>query len=238
MRIQTFLVPALAASVLAACGSRGGSQDSAPPPPPEPPKPVVSCVAKPVPAPAAATGAKAKTTRPAPAKPAAKGKKATAASSSSASSVSSAAAPATVAADAEGKCPAGYDAVISAPAAQASSASASSSSQASKDGDRPSRQVKSDDGSVEGTVYGSPAAGSKLARVKIGMTEGEVRKAIGEPDDISSYVTGKAFIPFYFGNDSARVEWIYSGLGSIAFNAGGFGGRRVVMMINHDPKMR
>lgn len=237
MRIQSFFLPVLAASVLAACGSRGGSrEDSAPPPPPEPPKPVVSCVAKPKPATPAPASAKGKTPAKPAAKPAPRSKKAAAAASSS-SSASSEAAPATMPADADGKCPAGYDAVVSAPAAQAASAS-SSSAATGKDGERPSRQVKSDDGSVEGTVYGSPAAGSKLAKVKIGMTEGEVRKAIGEPDDISSYVTGKAFIPFYFGNDSARVEWIYSGFGSIAFNAGGFGGRRLVMMINHDPKMR
>lgn len=230
MRIETLLLPVLAASVLAACGSRGAArEDAAPPAPAEPPKPVVTCVAKPKPAAPAPAAAKSKPARPAP-----KGKKAAAASSASSSSE---AAPATMPADADGKCPAGYDAVVSTPAAQAASAS-SSSAAAGKDGDRPSRQVKSDDGSVEGTVYGSPAPGSKLAKVKIGMTEGEVRKAIGEPDDISSYVTGKAFIPFYFGNDSARVEWIYSGQGSIAFNAGGFGGRHLVVMINHDPKMR
>ena len=98
--------------------------------------------------------------------------------------------------------------------------------------------VKSKDGSFEGEVFGYPAPGSKLAKIQIGMTQGEVEAAIGRPSDYRSYVTGKAFNPFYFGSDAARVEWVYRGYGSIAFDAGRWGGGGVVMMINHDPKLQ
>ena len=240
---QNLFLSACLALSLVACGNRGGTQESAPPPKSvEPPKPVITCV--PVKkAPPATSAATAKPASPAVAKKSAssslatKGKKpapqvSKAVASSSSSRAASSAPAEPVPADAEGKCPAGYDAVVSQPAASSSSADNV------RAGDKQERSEKSVDGSFEGTVYGRALAGSKLAKVRIGMSEAEVRKIAGLPDDYRTYVTGKAFIPFYFGTDSVRQEWVFLGHGSLAFDVGGFGGGRVVMMINHDPAIR
>ena len=40
----------------------------------------------------------------------------------------------------------------------------------------------------------APPAGSKLAKVELGMNEGEVRKIMGDPDSSPTYTTGKAWI--------------------------------------------
>src|SRR5262245_61574207 len=53
-----------------------------------------------------------------------------------------------------------------------------------------------------------PPHGSKLAKVKIGMTDVDVRKAIGEPTTSKSYMTGKQWIPFYWGPDTGRTDWM------------------------------
>lgn len=98
--------------------------------------------------------------------------------------------------------------------------------------------MKAADGSFDGEVYGAPQSGSKLAAVKIGMTEAEVQKLAGPPNSTRRYATGKAFIPFYFGSDSRRREWVYTGSGSVAFNAGRGAGSGVVVMIHHDPQIK
>jgi hypothetical protein len=56
-------------------------------------------------------------------------------------------------------------------------------------------------------------ADSKLAKIDIGMTDLDVRKAIGEPDAIRMYPTGKNWIPFYFGGDTMRADWSYYKVG-------------------------
>ena len=60
-------------------------------------------------------------------------------------------------------------------------------------------------------------AGSSLSKVEIGMTDAEVRALLGEPASIRSYPTGKNWIPFYFGADTYRFDWIYSKLGRVVF---------------------
>ncbi len=61
-------------------------------------------------------------------------------------------------------------------------------------------------------------ASSKLAKIDIGMSEQEVRKAIGEPDNMRGYPTGKNWNPFYFGGDTMRVDWSYSKVGKVVFS--------------------
>ena len=61
-------------------------------------------------------------------------------------------------------------------------------------------------------------AGSKLAKIEVGMSEQQVRKAIGEPNDIRVYPTGKNWIPFYFGGDTMRADWSYSKVGKVVFS--------------------
>lgn len=99
--------------------------------------------------------------------------------------------------------------------------------------------IKSKDGSFEGEVYGNIPAGSKWARLQIGMHQSEVERILGVTTNIRGYVTAKAFIPFYYGTDSHRYEAVYPGQGSVAYTGGGLGGGQgVLMMINYDAKIQ
>ena len=65
---------------------------------------------------------------------------------------------------------------------------------------------------------GTPAPGSKFAKLKMGMSPDEVTNLIGQPTSQSSHVTGKAWIPFYFGGDKFRLEMFYKGEGQLTFS--------------------
>ncbi len=69
----------------------------------------------------------------------------------------------------------------------------------------------------EGEITGKPAPGSKFTQLKIGMPMKQVTDLIGQPDDQGAYVTGKAFIPFFFGGDRYRYEMAYKGQGRLVF---------------------
>ena len=69
----------------------------------------------------------------------------------------------------------------------------------------------------EGEITGKPAPGSKFTKLQIGMPMKQVTDLIGEPTDQGVYVTGKAFIPFYFGSDRHRYEMAYKGQGRLVF---------------------
>jgi hypothetical protein len=73
---------------------------------------------------------------------------------------------------------------------------------------------------------GTPAPkGSKLARVRPGMTDLEVRRILGAADHVSGHTTGKAWIPFYWGSDTSRTEWFYEGVGRVVFSRNRYSGR-------------
>ncbi len=76
---------------------------------------------------------------------------------------------------------------------------------------------------TEGEIVGTPAKNSKFTKVKIGMSMKEVTYLIGQPTDQGAYVTGKAFIPFYFGGDRYRHELAYKGQGRLVFAGGSVG---------------
>ncbi len=77
----------------------------------------------------------------------------------------------------------------------------------------------------EGEITGLPAAGSKFAKLKIGMSRDEVFSLIGHPTYQGAYATGKAWIPFYHGSDRVRWEAIYNGHGRLIFSQqAGWGG--------------
>jgi hypothetical protein len=101
------------------------------------------------------------------------------------------------------------------------------------------RMMKSRDGSFEGEVYGNIPAGSKWARLVIGMEQPEVERILGgSSNDVRHMPTAKAFIPFYYGTDRYRYEVVYHGQGSVSYTGGSWGaGQGVLMMINYDPKM-
>jgi hypothetical protein len=74
-----------------------------------------------------------------------------------------------------------------------------------------------------GEITGIPAPGSRFGQLQIGMGMRQVRDIVGPPTDQGAYLTGKAWIPFYFGSDRARFELVYKGQGRLIFASGGFG---------------
>jgi hypothetical protein len=70
-------------------------------------------------------------------------------------------------------------------------------------------------------VIGTPASGSKFAKLKLGMTMKEVFAKIGGPDAQWDRPTGKSHIPFYFGDDRWVIECSYKKEGRLTFNSGG-----------------
>lgn len=82
------------------------------------------------------------------------------------------------------------------------------------------------------SAYSEPPAGSSLARVEVGMTDAQVRKILGEPDNSNAYMTGKAWIPFYYGPDTHRTDWMYKGQGRVVFSRNRWsGGLKVVNVL-------
>ncbi|MCB1928425.1 MAG: hypothetical protein KDH17_10355 [Rhodocyclaceae bacterium] len=84
------------------------------------------------------------------------------------------------------------------------------------------RQVKGL-GDWEGEITGKPAPGTKFTRLKIGMPMKQVTDLIGQPSDQGAYMTGKAWIPFYFGSDRHRYELVYKNQGRLIFAGGSIG---------------
>jgi len=76
----------------------------------------------------------------------------------------------------------------------------------------------------EGDITGKPGPGSRFTQLQIGMPMRQVTDLVGAPTDQGAYVTGKAWIPFYYGGDRYRHELVYKGQGRLIF-AGGNGWR-------------
>jgi hypothetical protein len=92
------------------------------------------------------------------------------------------------------------------------------------------RIVKSKDGTVEGEIVGTPAAKSKFAKLEIGMSQRQVEDLIGAPNDSDSHITGKSFIPFYFGGDTYRMEAYYKGEGQLTYSPQHMGGTATILI--------
>lgn len=75
----------------------------------------------------------------------------------------------------------------------------------------------------EGEITGKPAPGSRFTKLQIGMSMKQVTDLIGQPTDQGAYVTGKAWIPFYYGSDRYRHEMVYKGQGRLIFAGGSVG---------------
>jgi hypothetical protein len=90
----------------------------------------------------------------------------------------------------------------------------------------------------EGEITGKPAPGSKFPRLQIGMSMKQATDIVGQPTDQGAYVSGKAWIPFYFGADRYRHELVYKNQGRLIFAGGsGFystGGGNLIWII-HNP---
>jgi hypothetical protein len=72
-------------------------------------------------------------------------------------------------------------------------------------------------GDWEGEITGKPAPGSKFGQLQIGMGMQQAKDIVGTPTDQGGYVTGKAFIPWYFGAGKYRHELVYKGMGRLIF---------------------
>lgn len=92
----------------------------------------------------------------------------------------------------------------------------------------------------EGEVIGKPAGNSKFKSLQIGMSMRQAADIAGQPTDEGAYITGKAFIPFYFGGDKHRFELAYKGQGRLIFAGdsawSGMGSTGTLIKIIHDPK--
>ena len=88
----------------------------------------------------------------------------------------------------------------------------------------------------EGEITGKPAPGGKFSELQIGMPMKQVTDLIGDPTDQGVYITGKAFIPFYFGSDRHRYEMAYKGQGRLVFAGKGWdsGGNLIWIIHNKD----
>lgn len=80
-----------------------------------------------------------------------------------------------------------------------------------------------------------PAPGTPFSKLKIGMSRRQVEQLIGFPDHTSSHITGKQFIPFYFGGDTRRTEASYKGQGVLTYdNNSRFGSTDTLLIITVD----
>jgi hypothetical protein len=80
-----------------------------------------------------------------------------------------------------------------------------------------------------------PPPGSPLAKVQVGMSDTEVRKILGDPDNANGYMTGKQFIPWYFGPDTSRTDWLYKGKGRVVFSRNRWSGNLAVVRVDYNP---
>ncbi len=88
----------------------------------------------------------------------------------------------------------------------------------------------------ESRIEGNIPANAPFAKIKIGMSQGQVHSILGQPTDSKVYQTGKMWIPFYFGSDTHRTEELYKGVGQITYTGMGIGGVNLtVFKATYDP---
>src|SRR5262249_48272729 len=81
----------------------------------------------------------------------------------------------------------------------------------------------------------APPANSKLAKARVGMKPEQVKEILGDPTSQASYMTGKMWIPFYFG-PTHQTDWKYKGQGRVVFvNNRWSGAIQSVTRIDYDP---
>ena len=78
-------------------------------------------------------------------------------------------------------------------------------------------------GNWEGEITGKPGRNSTFTKLQIGMSMKQVTDLVGQPTDSGAYITGKAWIPFYFGSDRHRYEMVYKNQGRLIFAGGSLG---------------
>ena len=98
-----------------------------------------------------------------------------------------------------------------------------------------SRKERSPDGKLEGDVVGYARPGSRFAKLYIGMSQRQAEDLVGRGTDTDSHITGKQFIPFYFGGDQYRVVNYYKNEGQLEFAPRSFMGQAntLVRIVNN-----
>ncbi len=82
-------------------------------------------------------------------------------------------------------------------------------------------------------------ADSPFAKIQLGMGMDEVYALIGRPTDTGHHMTGKQFIPYYYGGDTQRTEAFYKGQGTIVFSPNNHWTQHMgVIEINYDPNQK
>lgn len=106
--------------------------------------------------------------------------------------------------------------------AQKSGSTASEAPSAKAESPKDTATVKGING-WEGEISGKPAPGSNFTKLQIGMSMRQVIDLIGQPNDQGASITGKAWIPFYYGSDRYRYEMVYKSQGRLIFAGGSMG---------------
>lgn len=78
---------------------------------------------------------------------------------------------------------------------------------------------------------------SPLSKLELGMSDMRVRKLAGDPDDANAYQTGKAWIPFYYGTDTHRSDWLYMNEGRVVFSRNRYSGQLKVINVIYDSNL-
>jgi hypothetical protein len=81
----------------------------------------------------------------------------------------------------------------------------------------------------------APPADHRLAKITLEMVPTQVQEILGAPTSQNTYQTGKAWIPYYYGPDTARTEWKYKGEGRVVFGINRYSGNQRVIRIDYDP---
>jgi hypothetical protein len=81
----------------------------------------------------------------------------------------------------------------------------------------------------------APQPGTPLARIELGMREHHVLNILGEPTSREGYVTGKSWIPYYYGSDTSRLDFKYKGVGRVVFGRNRWSGTTKVIRVDVDP---
>ena len=80
-----------------------------------------------------------------------------------------------------------------------------------------------------------PPANSKLAKVSVGMKPEQVKEIMGDPTSQTTYMTGKMWIPWYFG-PTHQTDWKYKGQGRVVFVNNRWSGQiQSVTRVDYDP---
>jgi hypothetical protein len=93
----------------------------------------------------------------------------------------------------------------------------------------------SEPGEGKDSPYSDPPSGHEFTKVELNMNDNDVRRILGDPDHSNAYQTGKAWIPFYYGPDTSRSDWMYTGKGRIVFSRNRYSGGLKVIRILYNP---